>query len=130
MKKRVLIVDYNHMIYNYLYGGTPSLTHTVVLNGQPQTINTTLQTFTIKAIHRWSNYGQNPTAVCFDSPCRCRRKYFEEAKIRTGGKLEPVAYKSGRASLNGIRSENTASLVLNSGLITFNLNVYCLCSLS
>ena len=101
MQKRVLIVDYNHMIYNYLYGGTPALTHTVVLNGQPQTINTTLQTFTIKAIHRWSNYGQNPTAVCFDSPCRCRRKYFEEAKIRTGGKLEPVAYKSGRASLKG-----------------------------
>lgn len=101
MQKRVLIVDYNHMIYNYLFGGTPALSHTVVLNGKPQTINTTLQTFTIKAIHRWSNFGQFPTAVCFDSPCRCRRKYFEEAKIRTGGELEPVAYKAGRATLKG-----------------------------
>lgn len=96
MKKRVIIVDYNHLVHTYLNSGH-RLTKTVVVDGTPQLIDTTVQSGTIKAIHRWSNGGSNPTAVCFDSPVPARKAYF--AKNFDMAVDGDKAYKGGRASL-------------------------------
>ena len=98
MEKRVVIVDYQHMVYNYINSGH-RLSQTVVIDGNPQTIDTTVQSGTIKAIHRWSNHGANPTAVCFDSPVPARKAFFaKNFDMPVDG---DKAYKAGRASLSG-----------------------------
>lgn len=98
MKKRVVIVDFNHMAHTYM-NSQHRLSKTVMINGEPQLIDTTVQSGTIKAIHRWSNGGSNPTAVCFDSPVPARKAYFSKA---FGMPIEgDTAYKGGRKSMSG-----------------------------
>lgn len=97
MEKRVVIVDYNHMVHQYLHGGAKPLSHTVMVDGKPRIIDTTVQAYTIKALHRWSNKGANPLAVCFDSPISCRKVYF--AKQYSAQDIqEGKGYKAGRSS--------------------------------
>lgn len=96
MGKRVVIVDFNHMAHTYL-NSQHRLSKTVVINGTPQLIDTTIQSGTIKAIHRWSNGGSNPTAVCFDSPVPARKAYF--AKNFDMAVDGDKAYKAGRSSM-------------------------------
>lgn len=49
---------------------------------------------TIKAIHKWSNDGCNPTEVCFDSPVPVRNTYFaNDSGMGSGTDAE---YKFGR----------------------------------
>lgn len=96
--RRVVIIDYNPLVHKYLNGGAPPLSHTLNVNGTPVRVDTTIQNYTIKAIHRWSNNGLNPTAVCFDSPCPARKVYFARQIIdKTSG--ESVEYKDGRERL-------------------------------
>lgn len=96
MGKRVVIVDVNHLVHTYM-NSHHRLSKTVSINGQPQVIDTTVQNGIIKAIHRWSNHGSNPTAVCFDSPVPARKAYFSKEFNM------PVdtdkAYKGGRKSM-------------------------------
>lgn len=94
MEKRVIIVDYQHMVYNYINSG-----HRLSYKYEGKTIDTTVQSGTIKAIHRWSNHGSFPTAVCFDSPVPARKAYF--AKNFDMAVDGDKAYKAGRASLSG-----------------------------
>lgn len=96
MKDRVLIVDYNHMAYSY-FNSQYRLSKTMIVNGEKQVIDTTIQSGTIKAIHRWSNHGSFPTAVCFDSPVPARKAYF--AKNFGMAVDGDRAYKSGRSSM-------------------------------
>lgn len=77
MKKRVLIVDYNHMVHTY-FRSKFRLSTTVVVNGQRIEKDTTIQSGTIKNIHNWSNHGANPTAVCFDRRVTSRKAWFQE----------------------------------------------------
>lgn len=98
MKKRVIIVDVNHMLHTYM-NSQHRLSKTVMINGQPQLIDTTAQSGIIKAIHRWSNGGAFPTAVCFDSPVPARKAYF--AKTFDMSVEGDKAYKGGRASMSG-----------------------------
>ena len=98
MGKRVIIVDFNHMAHTYINSGH-RLSKTVVINGVPQTVDTTVQSGTIKAIHRWSNHGSNPTAVCFDSPVPARKAYF--AKNFDMGVDGDDAYKGRRVAMSG-----------------------------
>lgn len=96
MGKRVVIVDYNHLAHTYLNSGYKA-TKTVVIDGVPKEIDTTIQSGTIKAIHRWSKGGSNPTAVCFDSPVPARKAYF--AKTFGMAVEGDKAYKAGRAPM-------------------------------
>ena len=94
--RRVRIIDVTHMFYKYANGGMPHLSANVMMNGQLVRIDTTLASGVIKAIHRWSRQGYNPTVVCFDSKgcSRSRKAYFtqhseqEEQKSEYKGKRD------------------------------------------
>ena len=98
VEKRVIVIDFNHMAHTYMNSGH-RLSKTLMVNGQPQLIDTTVQSGTIKAIHRWSNHGYNPTAVCFDSPVPARKAYFAKS---FGMSVEgDGAYKGRRVAMSG-----------------------------
>lgn len=125
--RRVLIVDYNHLVHSYLYGGAPTLSHTVMVNGQPQVIDTTIPTYTIKAIHRWSNKGQFPVAVCFDSPCKCRKGYFAKSGVSTEVLGSGGDYKGGRHGLESSVFESinmTSNLMRGAGISCYKAENY------
>lgn len=98
MEKRVVIVDYNHLAHTY-FNSQHRLSKTIDVGGVKKVIDTTIQSGTIKAIHRWSNHGANPTAVCFDSPVPARKGYFAKSfDMPVDG---DKAYKGGRKSMAG-----------------------------
>ena len=94
--RRVRIIDVTHMFYKYANGGMPHRSANVMMNGQLVRVDTTLPSGVIKAIHRWSRQGYNPTVVCFDSKgcSRSRKAYFtqhseqEEQKSEYKGKRD------------------------------------------
>lgn len=98
MEKRVVIVDVAHLAYKAAFGGMPALTATLEVDGQLITLNTTIPTFIIKQVFRWSNRGINPTVVCADSigGNSSRKAYFTKAYNDEG----VTAYKGGRTSEN------------------------------
>lgn len=123
--RRVIIVDFNPLVHTYLFGGAPPLTCTVTIDNVPTTIDTTIQTHTIKAIHRWSNRGRNPVAVCFDSPCPSRKYYFAKNEVTPDGGV--VDYKGGRKSLPSkvFSAINMTALLLNqAGVCVYKLDNY------
>jgi DNA polymerase-1 len=92
--QRVVIVDFNHMVHTY---ANSSHRLSEVIDGER--VDTTIQSGTIKAIHKWSRGGCNPTAVCFDSPVAIKKSYFAEALgMDTQTEKE---YKGGRKGLGG-----------------------------
>lgn len=99
MEKRVQIVDFNHMVYNYAFGGA-KLSKVINVNGVPTEVDTTIQNGTIKSIHRWSKGGVNPTAVCFDRPCPGRKEYFQNLLSAGEGAAQAGAgYKGSRSRM-------------------------------
>ena len=94
-KRRVVIVDASHLFYKYAFGGASSLSATIMVDGRPQVVDTTLPAYTIKLMHRWSAGGFNPLVVCFDSPGsnRCRKAYFAGHQAKDGA---AVGYKESR----------------------------------
>ena len=97
MERRVVIVDFNHMVHTY-YNSPHRLSIRVVENGESISKDTTIQSGTIKAVHRWSNHGANPVAVCFDRPVPARKAYFQSAfpEMQVGSDKE---YKGGREKM-------------------------------
>lgn len=96
-KRRVIIVDYNHMAWAYAYGNATALTCTLKVNNELVVVNTTIPAYTIKALNRWANNGVNPIAVCFDgeSSARCRKAYFaKQYGVKTDGQAQ--GYKARR----------------------------------
>lgn len=87
-KRVVLIIDFNHLAYRYAFGGATQLSATIMVDGVPRVVDTTLPAYTIKQINRWANHGINPTVVCFDSAGsgKCRKAYFKKYhdKIASG----------------------------------------------
>lgn len=81
---RVQIIDVSHLFYKFAYGGGPNLTTTLIIDGVPTVVQTTIPALTIKAIHRWSKGGINPTVVCFDSQGsnKCRKAYFTQGNMK------------------------------------------------
>lgn len=124
MGKRVVIVDYNHMAHTYLNSGYRA-TKTVTIDGVTKSIDTTIQSGTIKAIHRWSNGGSNPTAVCFDSPVPARKGYFAKT---FGMAIEgDKAYKAGRAPMQQGMMEAitmTKDILMSAGVSVFKGDNY------
>lgn len=78
--RRVRIVDYAHMAWSYAHGAAKPLSTTLNINGQIQTVDTTIPAYTIKALHRWAKNGAYPLVVCFDSRgcSACRKVYFSQ----------------------------------------------------
>lgn len=93
-KRRVVIIDVSHLFYKYAFGGATSLSTTIRVDGVPTVIDTTLPSYTIKQIHRWSLGGYNPTVVCFDGAgsTKSRKAYWIANKLRD----EDKGYKEGR----------------------------------
>lgn len=94
VQKRVVIVDFNHMVHTYFHSGH-RLSVKVNQGGIIMDKDTTIQNGCIKNIHRWSNGGVNPTAVCFDRPVPARKNYWATKfpEMATGSDKE---YKGGR----------------------------------
>ena len=76
MQKRVQIIDFNHMAYNFFYS-QHRLSTRVLVDGDPVDKDTTIQNNAIKNIFRWSNKGLNPTAVCFDRKVVSRKVFWQ-----------------------------------------------------
>ena len=83
---RVLIVDFNHIAYNLAFGGGRLSS---VVDGM--VIDTTIPNGALKNIMRWSDFGRNPTAVCFDRACVPRKMYW---KLTSGEEI--TKYKGTR----------------------------------
>ena len=101
MANRVVIVDISHLAFKYAFGGASSLSTTVkMLDGTLQLVDTTLPTYLIKQVHRWADFGYNPTVVCFDAKGgnQSRKAYFQKY---SGVSSEPVVeYKGTRDSMD------------------------------
>ena len=97
VEKRVVIVDFNHMVHTYFHS-QHRLSVTVNQGGLIVNKDTTIQNGCLKSIHRWSNGGVNPTAVCFDRPVPARKHYWSTkfSDMREGSGKE---YKGGREKM-------------------------------
>lgn len=98
MSKRVLIVDFNHMVHTYNYAKVRLSMKVRTTEGIVEK-DTTIQNGTLKSINRWSKGGAYPTVVCFDRPVPARRGYFqskfEAMSIGSGNE-----YKGNRSSMS------------------------------
>lgn len=97
--KRVIIVDFNHMAFNFYWmQQRTGLSCTVIENGQPVEKKTGIANGSIKNIHRWSKGGVYPTAVCFDRAVPARKAFFANAfpDMKLGTDAE---YKGGREKM-------------------------------
>lgn len=97
-RRRVVVVDIAHLFYKYAFGGASSLSATLMVDGVPQVVDTTLPAYSLKQLHRWSLGGFNPLVVCFDAPGgnRSRRAYFAQYAQKVGGG-QAVGYKESRS---------------------------------
>lgn len=76
MQKRVVIIDFNHQVYNFFHSNH-RLSCRVVVDGEVIEKDTTMHNGCIKNIHRWSNGGVYPTAVCFDRTVPARKAFWQ-----------------------------------------------------
>lgn len=98
-KQRVIIVDFQHLAYNYAYGGASALSSTLMVNGVPKIVDTTIPAYTIKQLHRWADRGFNPLVVCFDGQGSTRsKKYYFATKNGVNSDGTAVGYKEDRSS--------------------------------
>jgi len=106
VEKRVVIVDFNHMVHTYYYS-QHRLSVRVVENGTSIEKDTTIQNGTIKSIYRWSNRGANPMAICFDRPVPARKAFFQSSfqDMKVGTDKE---YKGGREKMPDLMFEGVS----------------------
>ena len=98
-KQRVIIVDFQHLAYNYAYGGASALSSTLMVNDVPKIVDTTIPAYTIKQLHRWADKGFNPLVVCFDGQGSTRsKKYYFANKNGVNSDGTAVGYKEDRSS--------------------------------
>lgn len=125
---RVIIVDFQHLAYNYAFGGAKALTSTLEVNGVPQVIDTTIPAYTIKQLHRWANKGSNPLVVCFDGQNSTRSKKYYFAKLNgINADGTPVGYKEDRQSQSSKFYEGinlTQNFLLNAGVCCLRAENY------
>ena len=100
-KRRVQIIDVSHLFYKYAYGGATDLSTTIMIDGIPTRVNTTLPTYITKQVHRWANFGANPTVICFDGKgCNKPRKAYFTKESQSHSEAEAVDYKGAREVQN------------------------------
>lgn len=114
---RVLIVDFNHIAYNLAFGGARL---TSVVDGE--VVETSIPNGALKNIMRWSDFGRNPTAICFDRACFPRKAYWS---ITSGE--EEVKYKGTRDKMPSSMFKSiglTETLLRNAGVSCYALEGY------
>lgn len=125
-RRRVLIIDYNHLAWRYSFSKATGLSINRLINGIATTIDTTVPAYTIKQIVRWSNFGVNPTIVCMDSPIKSRKHYFKNL-IEKETETVVTAYKGERKPPSGdfIQGiEIAGSLMANGGIYVYKQDNY------
>lgn len=119
--RRVRIIDVTHLFYKYAFGGKANLTTTLMIDGIPTLVDTTIPTLTIKQLYRWADGGYNPFVVCFDGKgcSRGRKAYFAYGKAAQQSG-ETVTYKATRDSQNDMfyKSINMTMQFLIDGGVT------------
>ena len=127
-KRRVLIVDISGLFYRFAYGGATGLSSTIMVDGVPKRVDTTLPAYTIKQIHRWAKGGYYPTVVCFDGMgCTRSRKAYFTKKSAQDGAIVKVDYKEGRESQDSRFYEGvnlTMNLLLKGGVTCLKADGY------
>ena len=101
-RRRVKIVDFQHLAYSYMNGGAPRLSTTIFIDGVPTVVDTTIPAYSLKWLHNLSDGGFNPMIVCFDSKgsAASRKAYFSRFKVSVDGDciLTKDGYKAHRES--------------------------------
>jgi len=127
-RRRVIIVDFQHLAYAFAYGGATSLSTTINVGGTPVEVNTTIPSSSIKAIHRWANGGYNPTAICFDSRnCAKSRKAYIQKLAVEGRPISDEGYKASRETQDSKFYDGvnlTANLLSEGGVNCFKAEGY------
>lgn len=101
-ERRVVIIDYNHLAYKFLFGSSPLSVRVDVGNGLTKVIDTTIASHSLKFITNQTRRGLDYCVVCMDSPLYSRKEGFkEEADKWDFGEV----YKGNRKDN---RSNNTA----------------------
>lgn len=94
---RVRIIDYSHLAHIYANSRVEPLSTTLMVNDRPELINTTIITYTIKAINRYARQGLNPVVVCFDGRgCTLPRKAYFSSIYGIGEDNKGAGYKARR----------------------------------
>lgn len=104
------------MVHQYANSKAPRLFYKDNKSAVPVTIETTIPAYTIKAMHRFCRGGIDKLAVCLDSPCDYRKKYFSENTSET---TKEIAYKGDRKPMLDILyrgMELTAEILHKSGV--------------
>lgn len=127
-KRRVIIVDFQHLAYIYAFGGAKALTATLKIDGVPKIVDTTIPAYTIKTLHRWADKGFNPLVVCFDGANSTRsKKYYFASKNGVNDSGEAVGYKSDRKYQSDKFYEGinlTQNFLLNGGVCCLRAENY------
>ncbi|MED1153824.1 potassium transporter TrkH [Bacillus thuringiensis] len=100
-RRRVIIIDFNHLAWRYAFSNAKGLSINRLVNGVSTIIDTTVPSYAIKQIVRWSNFGVNPTIVCLDAPVKSRKAYFSNILNKDKKELIPSDYKGDRKIPNG-----------------------------
>ena len=105
VNKRVVIVDFNHQVHTYFHSNH-RLSAPIIVNGKVVEKDTTIQNGCIKNVHRWSNHGTNPMAICFDRPVPARKAFwqsvFPEMSLGSGKEYKGNREKMPDAMFEGI----------------------------
>lgn len=104
-QKRVLIVDFQHIAYQYLFSKASRLSVKVVENGKVVDKDMTIPAYSIKKLVSMSKGGEYPLVVCMDSKIVSRKeaiKFYNYKHIDKGW-LKPSnkddSYKAGRKGM-------------------------------
>lgn len=115
---RVLIVDFNHIAYNMSFGGVRLSS---VIDGE--TVDTSIPNGSLKNIMRWSDFGRNPVAICFDRACYPRKAFWKmTSKEEDIAKYKDNRDKMPNAMYKGIAL--TEELLRQAGISCFAMEGY------
>ena len=76
-ERRVVIIDYNHLAYKFLFGATPLSVRVDIGNGLTKVVDTTIASHTIKYIVNATRRGLDHCIVCMDSKIISRKEGFQ-----------------------------------------------------
>lgn len=97
-ERRVVIIDYQHLAYKYMFGSKPLSIRLDKGNGLTELVDTTIPAYTIKNIVSLSHNYMNYVCVCMDSPLLSRKEAFQREIDSTG--LAELPYKGSREHTN------------------------------
>lgn len=90
---RYVLIDYMHLAHRCFQ--VKPLSATVEINGEIQTVDTTIPTYTIKNIFNYGGRGLHFVGVCFEGGASVRKRYFSE------GTGDDAGYKGTRQRQGG-----------------------------